>query len=369
MRYLSKKRLLIKYLFLLPLFIFSLNTRAQNVFPSSGNVGIGTSSPTSPFDVYVPASFRTTAYFYNTAWAYEQSTGKYFGFSTLNGKGNLYMNDGSPLILQRNGGNIGIGTLNPGYALDVHEPAAFRNSLYIYNTAWAYEQSSDKYLGMMTLNGKGDLSMQDNSDLVFQRNGGKIGIGTTSPLSKLHISGTGNDTVIRIQDSNNEDTENSYFGGVSGLDSSGDQVWFLGEGSDASKIVGLYSYSTGYDLNLWNNGNALSIKDNGEFVMGSNTHHAQLKVNGSIRTKEVTVEAANWPDYVFSQDYELISLQEIERHIQEKKHLPNIPSAEEVAKNGIEVGEMNKLLLEKVEELTLHILELNRRIEALEGEK
>ncbi len=91
----------------------------------------------------------------------------------------------------------------------------------------------------------------------------------------------------------------------------------------------------------------------------------RLAVNGDIRAKKIKVET-NWADYVFENDYDLPSLEEVKTHIDEKGHLMNIPSAEEVEANGIELGEMNKLLLEKIEELTLYILEQESRIQELE---
>ena len=89
-------------------------------------------------------------------------------------------------------------------------------------------------------------------------------------------------------------------------------------------------------------------------------------VEGKIRTREVRVDQDTWPDYVFKEDYNLPSLEEIQKHIREKGHLPNIPSAKEVEENGVELGEMNKLLLEKIEELTLYILHQEERIKILE---
>jgi len=83
----------------------------------------------------------------------------------------------------------------------------------------------------------------------------------------------------------------------------------------------------------------------------------KLAVDGKIRAKEIRVETA-WADYVFEEGYLLPTLKEVRDHINEKGHLPNIPSAREVELNGVELGEMNRLLLEKVEELTLYILEL-----------
>jgi len=110
------------------------------------------------------------------------------------------------------------------------------------------------------------------------------------------------------------------------------------------------------------NGN-LSINNN-LGIGTTNPGTYKLAVNGKIRAKEVKVETG-WADYVFKEDYDLPTLAEVERHIKEKGHLPNIPSANEVAKNGIQLGEMNKLLLEKIEELTLYTIQQQKEIEKL----
>lgn len=90
-------------------------------------------------------------------------------------------------------------------------------------------------------------------------------------------------------------------------------------------------------------------------------------VKKGIKAEQVKVEnpAANgWADYVFKKEYKLNSLEEVERHIQEKGHLSNIPSADEVVKNGINLGEMDAKLLEKIEELTLYSIEQNKQIKS-----
>jgi|GEM_PF-2238555 len=91
----------------------------------------------------------------------------------------------------------------------------------------------------------------------------------------------------------------------------------------------------------------------------------RLAVNGSIRAKEVVVTNDGWPDYVFSDDYELASLEQVEAHIKEKKHLPGVPSAREVGERGVSLGEMQSTLLAKVEELTLHLIAQQKEIAAL----
>lgn len=98
----------------------------------------------------------------------------------------------------------------------------------------------------------------------------------------------------------------------------------------------------------------------GNVGIGTESPTEKLAVNGKIRAKEVKVEATNWPDYVFDQNYRLLSLTEIEAYIKKNKHLPEMPSAAQVTDHGLELGEMNKLLLKKVEELTLHLIDLKK---------
>ena len=85
--------------------------------------------------------------------------------------------------------------------------------------------------------------------------------------------------------------------------------------------------------------------------------------------EEIRVESStSWPDYVFTTDYELPTLKEVQKYIQEKGHLPNIPSAAEIEENGVQLGEMNRLLLEKIEELTLYVIELKNQNEQQQKE-
>ncbi|MCR9250200.1 MAG: hypothetical protein NXI20_07225 [bacterium] len=92
----------------------------------------------------------------------------------------------------------------------------------------------------------------------------------------------------------------------------------------------------------------------------------KLSVEGNVRATEVKVEATPWPDYVFTPSYDLKSLDQVETFINENGHLPNIPSAQEVEENkGIGLGEMNAKLLEKIEELTLHLIQQNKELSEL----
>lgn len=105
-------------------------------------------------------------------------------------------------------------------------------------------------------------------------------------------------------------------------------------------------------------------------VVDAGTTAYKLTVSGKILCEELRVELlANWPDYVFQEDYDLKTLYELKSFIETHKHLPEIPRAEDVAREGIEVGEMNRKLLEKVEELTLYVINLQEQIDELKKEK
>ncbi len=102
--------------------------------------------------------------------------------------------------------------------------------------------------------------------------------------------------------------------------------------------------------------------------IGTNTPDTALAVNGTIHSKEVKVDVTGWPDYVFKKEYELPTLEEVEKHINEKGYLKNIPSEEEAIKNGISLGEMNAKLLQKIEELTLYMIEVNKKVNVLQND-
>lgn len=88
----------------------------------------------------------------------------------------------------------------------------------------------------------------------------------------------------------------------------------------------------------------------------------QLENNGLLRVRNVRVDTETWADYVFKDDYKLMSLAKVEEFIIEKGHLPNIPSEEVILKDGIDVAEMNVLLLQKIEELTLYLIDQEKQI-------
>lgn len=126
-----------------------------------------------------------------------------------------------------------------------------------------------------------------------------------------------------------------------------------------------------FQANMAETYNVSQMKISGKVSIGTEfvDPNYQLQVKGKIRTQEIKVENQNWPDYVFDPAYQLQDLKETEYFIKENRHLPGIPSAKEVSKNGVDLGEINSKLLQKIEELTLHIIEQDKRIDRLESVK
>ncbi|GGE18056.1 hypothetical protein [Sphingobacterium cellulitidis] len=116
----------------------------------------------------------------------------------------------------------------------------------------------------------------------------------------------------------------------------------------------------------WASELGLHILPNGNIGVGTVSPVARLTVNGNILAKEIKIKTdITVPDYVFEQDYEKMSLSEIEEFVAKHKHLPDIPSAKSIERDGLEVAEMNLLLLKKIEELTLHLIENEKTIKQL----
>ncbi|WP_029903166.1 hypothetical protein [Prevotella sp. 10(H)] len=177
-----------------------------------------------------------------------------------------------------------------------------------------------------------------------------------------------------------------------GTASNTDQLWLAKfvRGTDLTDLrINIGDYSNGDRLVVgttypyyWREAFVVSALDNGRVGIGVSYPTSALDVNGEIRcndlirAKEVKIQIPDWSDFVFAKDYNLPSLSEVEKHIKEKQHLPDIPSEKEVKENGIDLGQMQAKLLQKIEELTLYVIELkkenesqNKLIEELRQEK
>ncbi|WP_286863326.1 MULTISPECIES: hypothetical protein [Sphingobacterium] len=117
-----------------------------------------------------------------------------------------------------------------------------------------------------------------------------------------------------------------------------------------------------------NIGDHLYVAHNGRVGIGTTAPKETLSVNGKIRAQEVKVETSNWPDYVFADGYQLPSLKETAKFIEKNKHLPGVPKAADIEENGLSLGEMNRVLMQKVEELTLHLIHKDNEMSIIKDE-
>ncbi len=202
---------------------------------------------------------------------------------------------------------------------------------------------------------------------------GNVGIGTTSPIAKLDVVGDGkigslsNRYYLRI--ASKEWPEIRFQTPLS------DRKIRIGAAHETNSHYGIgegdfYVYTStanSMPLIVNKNGNVSLVKKKGNVGIGTTTPDAKLTVKGNIHTQEVKVDlnGAVAPDYVFKEDYKLKSLDQVQAYINKNGHLPNIPSAAEMEKEGVLLKEMNLKLLEKIEELTLYTLEQQKEIERL----
>ena len=205
------------------------------------------------------------------------------------------------------------------------------------------------------------VGVGNSNEYLTILNGGYVGIGTTSPNQKLEVDGS----VLF-------NAENAAFGFDAqpnarlGIIKKFGSYPTISSSSGAPIVFGqtnqpdIYTNISGATLT-----ERMRIDANGNVGIGtSNPGSYKLAIEGKIGAREVNVIGTNpWPDYVFEKNYKLPSLEEIKNYIDQNQHLPEVPSAKEVEKNGVNLGEMNALLLKKIEELTLYVIEANKKME------
>ena len=390
------------------IFLFALfgcvSARAQtNTFPSTGDVGIGTTTPSAKLHVvgqdahfFSNAADNTlelgrdtnqkiliraadTHLFFDWIQDADENNPHIMYFRNL-AQGTSPSNDirfqtsSTDRMTIKANGNIGIGTSAPGALLHINNG----NDSYGAILANANESSFSLYtktLGTQPVNiesfriglkygldenngyisfyrgdgtGGGFLGLGTNgSERVRISKDGNVGIGTANPLANLQVMGG-----IGINT------------GVAGNLSSGGSL-AIGDGD-----TGLKQQGDGILSIFTNNTERIRISNGqGNVGIGTTAPDEKLTVKGRIHAEEVKVDlSVPGPDYVFKKGYDLKSLEEVQEHIRAKGHLPNIPSAQEMEKNGVELGLMNMKLLEKIEELTLYTIEQQKRIQHLEKE-
>ncbi|MGD9162804.1 MAG: bZIP transcription factor [Desulfobacteraceae bacterium] len=343
---------------ILSLFILSGTAFAQDTtddawvtngdtYVESGKVGIGTSNPTVPLDVVgMIRSLNSEGDAYG-AKLYQKNNksgaiylGNYGGTDDaviISGYGSSYFN----------GGNLGIGTTPPQYGkVDIRTNASNTGGLTLFlgtgNTARHWINSDDVYLIQR--------GITDTYGLAIN-NTGNVGIGTITPqYGKVDIR-----------------TNASNTGGL---------TLYLGTGNTARHWINsndVYLIQRGVTDTY-----GLAITNSGNVGIGTTIPQSKLAVNGKITAEEVEVISnvvaaefkvndTSWSDFVFEDDYNLPTLTQVESYIKENKHLPDIPSAKEIEEEGLSMADMMKKQMQKIEELTLYLIEMKKENEELKN--
>lgn len=287
----------------------------------------------------------------------------------------------------RGSGKVGIGTNNPSEKLEVDgitQSKTFRTNTdnVDYNHFTRNGVGSAVYINQVS-SGAGfpilrlsSGSANPNQNVKFTvENDGSVGIGTDSPESKLHIESDGTGLQITPISSNSNVAQSISVFNVDNDAPTADVDASLNlvgaqSGSYNHKRVRLRSLGTTggsregvlvIEAREQTSGSDIEVarfEGNGNVGIGTSNPDQKLTVKGKIHSEEVIVDLnVPGPDYVFEEDYDLTTLKDLEAYIKANKHLPEIPSAKEMEANGITLGEMNMLLLKKIEELTLYAIE------------
>jgi hypothetical protein len=296
-----------KYLLGVYCFFQCTLTFAQNTFPSSGNVGIGTLSPVSQLTI---------------------------------GSGDLQVESGQGRFKGWYHTGTGLGT----------EIGVSNGNGYILT----YDRTAQTYASTSIQSSNALFTVTNNNSFLFS--GGNVGIGTAVPVSRLSVDGGD------LQIENGQGRFKGWYHAGTGLGSE-IGVWngngYLLTYDRTGQAYASTSIQANAALFTVNSNNSF-LFSGGNVGIGTATPTEMLSVKGNVKAQKLIVTQTGWSDYVFDSSYQLKSLTEIEQFIKKNKHLPDIPSVKEVEENGINVGDNQALLLRKIEELTLYMIEMKK---------
>lgn len=358
-----------------PYSLFSLNTFWQasgNAISNtnSGFVGINRSSAVNNVEYFgIQAASTGTEY----GGMYVRTNGTnakpFYGYASGSGltsqtawtyldgaTGDWHIHNGDDRITVTDTGNVGIGVTSPGFPLDVNGRVRFRQTgstagIWFYQTTPAADRA---FVGMYDDNTVGLYGGTGAGwGLLMNTTSGDVGIDTATPQGRLQI----------VNGTDSEPSGGGFLivGATGGANISVDNNEIMGRNNGA--VAPLYLNNDGGNVHMAVAGGGVSI--------GTTTipTGVRLAVDGKVLCEELEVQLSqDWPDFVFDKSYSLMPLDEVERSIAEHGHLPGIPSAADVAARGLNVGQMQAQTLQKIEELTLHMIELDKRLRALEQE-
>ena len=272
--------------------------------------------------------------------------------------------------------NVGIGTNTPAFKLDVNGRMRVKTgtlgNVSTSSGIW-FEDFRDGtnrfFLGMRDSirsgfygSGPGGIGW----DFVWNTQNGNVGIGIATPSSKLSLNGP-----LSFYSGANDDYGGRIFSDVNDLIIKGKTANLLGgtRGNIILQLADSRLFEQAGFVGIGIDSPKTKLHISGNVMIGSGTPASgyMLSVNGKVISEEVRVELdATWPDYVFDEEYKLTPLHQLEKFVSTEKHLPNIPAASQVEKEGFDLGDMNRRLLEKIEELTLYIIQQEKKLNALQ---
>ncbi len=292
---------------------------------------------------------------YSTLRLNTTSNGKNFEITNLDGTSKTAIfhvnNDlaGARAYFVPYGGRVGIGTTSPDDLLDVEGNLRITNGyLRVYTSS-----GTSGYINGLG-NAKMSIGSENGTELVIDRSLNSIGIGTSDPKAKLHV----NDGLLLIGNATYQEHS--------------EQIRL---GRNDNPDIRYHSISTYHSINASENYIQFNIHNGGSESPFTNQKTVftingigNAALQGKFEAKEIKVLLAPTADFVFEEEYKLKKIDEVESFIKENKHLPDFPSGKEIEEDGINVGEMDAKLLQKIEELTLYTIEQQKEIEDLKNQ-
>lgn len=354
----------------LVLFVFVISIEIvaysqTNTFPANGNVGIGTDSPAAPLQINSDLSSGNLFQIYD--YGVFRSGVSYTGTQIW------YLNN----------------TASEAGSISITTPGGYPGITF-------FTDSSGNYINRFNILNEGDyfgMGYNNISTTLSINQFGEVGIGTTTPAGNLQVmnslAGFDGSNIIYLTNDNTSYGRTNLI--LTGRLSNANDAWSFGSQARNSIVFNVNSAAVGanigaigteyYSIQLEGNSKSLGflssqngaspnmvLLQNGNIGVGTTSPQSKLAVNGTITGQEVKVTQTGWSDFVFDSAYRLPRLSNITNYIKTYHHLPDIPSAEQIENKGLNLGNMEKKQMQKIEELTLYQINADKRITQLEKE-